>query len=86
MDLFIDDLLSLPHDIEIFRAEEVDYELPLTLQHKVLAALTPLYAHLREVQLDSRGTSWTRTGNLWARDVAGRQEVVKIVLNEKSIE
>ncbi|KAJ6542457.1 hypothetical protein DFH09DRAFT_1173855 [Mycena vulgaris] len=86
LNLIIDDLLSLPHNIEIFRAEEVDYELPLTLQHKVLAALTPLYAHLREVQLDSRGTSWTRTGNLWARDIAGRQEVVKIVLNEKSIE
>ncbi|KAJ6537574.1 hypothetical protein DFH09DRAFT_1178005 [Mycena vulgaris] len=86
LNLFVDDLLSLPHNIEIFRAEEVDYELPLTLQHKVLAALTPLYAHLREVQLDSRGTSWTRTGNLWARDIAGRQEVVKIVINEESIE
>ncbi|KAJ7505967.1 hypothetical protein B0H11DRAFT_1974204 [Mycena galericulata] len=86
LDLFIDDLLSLPHNIEIFRAEEVDYELPLTFQHKVLAALTPLYAHLREVQLDARGTSWTRTGNVWARDAAGHQEVVKIVPNEKSVE
>ncbi|KAF8173601.1 hypothetical protein K438DRAFT_2023464 [Mycena galopus ATCC 62051] len=86
LDLFMDDLLSLPHNIEIFRAEEVNYELPLTFQHQVLAALTPLYAHLREIQLDSQGTSWTRTGNLWARDVAGRQEVVKIVLNEKSTE
>ncbi|KAJ6484307.1 hypothetical protein DFH09DRAFT_1459934 [Mycena vulgaris] len=86
LDLFIDDSMSLPPNIEIFRAEEVDYELPLTFQHKVLAALTPLYAHLREVQLDSRGTSWTQNGNLWVRDVAGRQEVVKIVPNEKSIE
>ncbi|KAJ6468182.1 hypothetical protein DFH09DRAFT_1481855 [Mycena vulgaris] len=86
LDLFIDDLISLPPNIEILRAKEVDYELPLAFQHQVLAAFTPLYAHLREVQLDSRGTSWTRNGNLWARDVAGRQEVVKIVPNEKSIE
>ncbi|KAF8124499.1 hypothetical protein K438DRAFT_2154455 [Mycena galopus ATCC 62051] len=80
LDLFMDDLLSLPHNIEIFRAEEDNSKLPLTFQfkHQVLAALTPLYAHLREVQLDSQGTSWTRSGNLWARDVAGRREVVKI--------
>ncbi|KAF8139422.1 hypothetical protein K438DRAFT_1996027 [Mycena galopus ATCC 62051] len=59
LDLFMDDLLSLPHNIEIFRAEEDHSELPLTFQHQVLAALTPPYVHLREVQLDSQGTSWT---------------------------
>ncbi|KAF7347044.1 hypothetical protein MVEN_01458200 [Mycena venus] len=84
LNLIIDDFVSLPPKIEVFRAEEVGSELPPANQHKVLTALVPLYAHLREIQLDARDTSWTRNGDSWARDVAGRREVVKIVPGEKS--
>ncbi|KAJ7812126.1 hypothetical protein B0H14DRAFT_3879783 [Mycena olivaceomarginata] len=76
-----DGLLSLPPTIESFLVEEVDTDLYLSSedQHQLIAALTRLYPRLRRLQFDRLESDWIRTGDLWARAVWGRREVVKIV-------
>ncbi|KAF7365789.1 hypothetical protein MVEN_00452900 [Mycena venus] len=74
-----DGLLFLPPTIESFLVEEVDLYLPSEDQHQPIALLARLYPHLRRLRFDGLESGWIRTGDLWAREVRGRREVVKIV-------
>ncbi|KAJ7360844.1 hypothetical protein DFH08DRAFT_1074001 [Mycena albidolilacea] len=74
-----DGLLFLPPTIESFLVEEVDLYLPSEDQHQLIVVLTRLYPRLRRLQFDGLESGWIRTGDLWARAVGGRREVVKIV-------
>ncbi|KAJ7250560.1 hypothetical protein C8J57DRAFT_1667099 [Mycena rebaudengoi] len=89
----MDRFLSFPPSIEIFRVEEhaftfgdPDFQLPIADQHQVIAVLSRLYMHLCEVQFgsESLGSGWTRTGDLWAREVSGCREVVKVIAQHES--
>ncbi|KAF7345947.1 hypothetical protein MVEN_01617100 [Mycena venus] len=89
----MDGFLLLPPNIEVFRVEEhavtvgdPDFQLPVADQHQVIAVLSRLYMHLREVQFgsESLGSSWTRTGDSWAREVPGCREVIKVVVRRES--
>ncbi|KAJ7869186.1 hypothetical protein B0H14DRAFT_2728120 [Mycena olivaceomarginata] len=89
----MDGFLSFPPNIEVFRVEQhaplignPDFQLPVADQHQVIAVLSRLYVHLREVQFGSEllGGSWTRTGDSWAREVSGCREVVKIIVRRES--
>ncbi|KAJ7359103.1 hypothetical protein DFH08DRAFT_403453 [Mycena albidolilacea] len=93
LEWLMDGSLSFPPNIEVFRVEEdaprmrdPDFQLPVADQHQVIAVLSRLYVHLREVQFGSEllGGSWTRTGDLWAREVSGCREVVKIIVRRES--
>ncbi|KAJ7359121.1 hypothetical protein DFH08DRAFT_800994 [Mycena albidolilacea] len=93
LEWLMDGSLSFPPNIEVFRVEEhatlfgdPDFQLPVADQHQVIAVLSRLYMHLREVQFGSEllGSSWTRTGDLWAREVSGCREVVKIIVRRES--
>ncbi|KAJ7252260.1 hypothetical protein C8J57DRAFT_1474304 [Mycena rebaudengoi] len=84
----MDGFLSFPPSIEILRVEEhafllgePDFQLPVADQHQIIAVLSRLYMHLREVQFgsESLGSCWTRTGDSWAREVSGCREVVKVI-------
>ncbi|KAJ7869129.1 hypothetical protein B0H14DRAFT_2727763 [Mycena olivaceomarginata] len=93
LEWLMDGSLSFPPNIEVFRVEEhaprnrdPDFQLPVADQHQVIAVLSRLYMHLREVQFgsESLGSSWTRTGDSWAREVSGCREVVKIIVRRES--
>ncbi|KAJ7875455.1 hypothetical protein B0H13DRAFT_2550110 [Mycena leptocephala] len=74
-----DGLLVLPPTIESLLVEEDNLYLPSEDQHQLIAVLTRLYPRLRRLQFDELESGWIRTGDLWARVVRGRREVVKIV-------
>ncbi|KAJ7820798.1 hypothetical protein B0H13DRAFT_2682236 [Mycena leptocephala] len=74
-----DGLLFLPPTIESLLVEEDNLYLPSEDQHQSIAVLTRLYPRLRRLQFDELESGWIRTGDLWARVVQGRREVVKIV-------
>ncbi|KAJ7869146.1 hypothetical protein B0H14DRAFT_3861270 [Mycena olivaceomarginata] len=93
LEWLMDGSLSFPPNIEVFRVEEhsprirdPDFQLRVADQYQVIAVLSRLYMHLREVQFgsESLGSSWTRTGDLWAREVSGCREVVKIIVRRES--
>jgi hypothetical protein len=74
-----DGLLFLPPTIESLLFEEDNLYVPSVDQHQSIAVLTRLYPRLRRLQFDELESGWIRTGDLWARVVRGRREVVKIV-------
>ncbi|KAJ6569141.1 hypothetical protein B0H19DRAFT_1256807 [Mycena capillaripes] len=89
----MDGSVLFPPNIEVFRVEEhavtvgdPDFQLPVADQHQVIAVLSRLYMRLREVQFgsESLGSSWTRTGDLWAREVSDCREVIKVVVQRES--
>jgi hypothetical protein len=89
----MDGFILFPPNIEVFRVEEhafmfgdPDFQLPVADQHQVIAVLSRLYMHLREVQFGSESlvSSWTRTGDSWAREVSGCREVIKVVIQPES--